>query len=563
MMPDCGCKNCTWYDCAVTNRRWPMGRIAKRVIVSALCAPVVVGAGVALIFLVPRYHQPIVISHRTTFITNPLHTDGTPNYLAAFNALAGRSIKPDENAGIPLIFILRPHEPVMMPFWRREVKALGLNASIKRPPAIGSMMAFFRQRFPDPAEKRILSAAKGAASQNPRNWMQYMWMNDDKASRISAEELHLADRQPWVPHNASVLAAFLDANAAALGQVRRATALARFFVPLVPDRRRSAAMAFANIPWLAQCKTLSQLLLAQADLDLGRGRVVACEADLVAIHQLGRLLVHEPQLIIYLVGRSIDRTADKGDRVLMRDPLVHEKDAAEYLHRLSSLPPMRTIGAAIGVGDRMAQLDICVSLYRDIFDTSGRYPDDDINGRFFDTFINWNPTLIQINYGYNLLERFASVPVYSRRAASMRSAMQQMSERIKARRFGLFGRLPNNIEIKALSTDFRDDVRGCYLAAREAACTRLTRVAFAVKTFQLHYGKYPPSLAALRPRYLRTIPRNPLTGKPFVYSCTGNACVVSATDPIARDRPRSKFGRGLTIQLWVPAEPVRGRDHPP
>ena len=82
-----------------------MGRIAKRFVISTLCAPVVVGVGAALIFLVPRYHQPIVISHRTTFITTPLHADGTPNYLTAFNAIAGRGIKPDENAGIPLIFI--------------------------------------------------------------------------------------------------------------------------------------------------------------------------------------------------------------------------------------------------------------------------------------------------------------------------------------------------------------------------------------------------------------------------------------------------------------------------
>ncbi len=39
-----------------------MGRIAKRFVITTLCAPMVVGAGAALIFLVPRYHQPIVIA---------------------------------------------------------------------------------------------------------------------------------------------------------------------------------------------------------------------------------------------------------------------------------------------------------------------------------------------------------------------------------------------------------------------------------------------------------------------------------------------------------------------
>ena len=125
----------------------------------------------------------------------------------------------------------------------------------------------------------------------------------------------------------------------------------------------------------------------------------------------------------------------------LQDPLLREKDAGEYLHRLSSLPTMHATKAALDVGDRMTQLDTCVSIYRDTFDTSGRYPDADINGRFFDTFINWNPTLIQINKGFNLLGRFASVPVYSRRAANMRSAMQQILEKINARLFGIFGQL--------------------------------------------------------------------------------------------------------------------------
>lgn len=551
-------ENNRWYDSAALYYGWPMGRIAKRVIISALCAPVVVAAGAALIFLVPRYHQPIILGDTTTFITKPLHADGTPNYLAAFNAIAGRNVKPDENAGIPLIFILRPHEPVMVPFWRREVNALGVEKSVGQPRAIGSTMAFFNLRFPDSSEKRLPLGGKGGASQNPRDWMQYTWMNNDKASRISGEELHLADRQPWVPHDASVLAAYLDANAAALEEVRHATALPRFYLPLVADRRHFAAMAFANIPWLAQCRRLSHLLLAQADLDLGRGRISDCEADLIAIHRLGRLLVREPRLIIYLVGLSIDRTADKGDRVLMRDPLVHEKDAAEYLHRLSSLRPIGAIRAALDVGERMTQLDICISLYRETFDTSGRYSKDETNGRFFNAFINWNPTLIQINKSYNLLGRFASVPVYSRRAATFRSAMQQMLEKIKARRFGLL-QLPNNIEMQALGTDFRDGVRFCDLAAREAACTRLTRVGFALQAYQLHYGKYPTSLAALRPQYIRMIPRNPLTGKPLAYNCTGGTCVVSAAGPVTRDRPRSRFGRGLTIRLSAPAEPVSGK----
>lgn len=527
-----------------------MSRIARTLIISAMCSPVVLAAAAGL-YLWPHYHQRIIVSRGTTFITRPLHEDGTPNYIAAFNDIAGHGIKPDDNAAIPLLFILRPHEPVLMRYWRSEVKALGVTKLTHEPSAIGSLMAFFRKRFSDPTESNIPASAKGMIP-----YLRYMWIDQDKASKISGEELQRAERRPWTTPDASVLATYLNANATAFRTIRGAAALPRFFLPLVRGTPQSAHMAFAYMPWLAQLESLSRRLLAKANLDLGKNNVAGCEANLIAIHRLGLLLAQERVLIVYLVGLSIDHTADKGDRILLTAPGLSQQDTANYLRRLSRLSAMPKITAAINIGERMTQLDICVSFYRDIFGNPENNPGSaDINGRFFDKFINWNPTLVRINKGFDLLVKYAAVRVYSQKAEQLRTAMRTMAARIRLLRIGPFGRMPDDIFSQVLRSDFHDIVGSCRLAASEKARTRLTRIGFALAAYHLESGGYPKSLAELCPKYLQTIPRNPLTGKPPVYARTTSGYTLSSPDPFTHKGTSWQFRRGLIIQIPAPVKP--------
>jgi hypothetical protein len=497
-----------------------------------MCSPIVLAAAAGL-YLLPRYHQRIIVSRYTTFITRPLHQDGTPNYLAALNAIAGHGIKPGDNAAIPLLLILRPHEPALIPLWHSEVKALGVTKLMHRPSALGSLMTFFRERFPDPIEKKIPAGARGMIP-----LQGYMWavqeLGHDKASRVSGEELQRAERA-WVVPDASVLAKYLHTNAMAIRAVRRAAALPRFFLPLVHSTRHSAHMAFAYMPWLAQVKSLSDTLLAEANLDLGENNIAECEANLIAIHRLGRLLAQEPVLIVYLVALSVDHTANKGDRILLTTPGLREQVAADYLRRLSHLPKMPKITAAITIGERMTQLDICVSFYRDIFGNPKKDPGSaEINGRFFYSFINWNPTLARINKGFDLFGQYASTPVYSRTTQQLRAAMRTMAARVKLLETGLFARLPDHVFSQILRSDRHDVVECCRLAACEKSRARLTRIGFALAAYYGLHGSYPKSLAQLCPQYLPTIPRNPLTGKPPIYIITASGYTLQAPDPFAR-----------------------------
>ncbi len=203
-----------------------MSRIARTLIISAMLSPVVLAAGVG-IYLWPRYHQTIIISHGTTFITRPLHEDGTPNYIAAFNAIAGHGIKSHDNAAIPLLLILRPHESVLLPYWHSEIKALGVARLTHKRSETGSPTALSRKLAPDPNKRNIPPSAKGMVS-----GLRCMWHHQGKAGRILGEELQRAERRAWVASEAPALATYLDTNAVAFRYLRRAAALPRFFSAL-------------------------------------------------------------------------------------------------------------------------------------------------------------------------------------------------------------------------------------------------------------------------------------------------------------------------------------------
>ena len=78
---------------------------------------------------------------------------------------------------------------------------------------------------------------------------------------------------------------------------------------------------------------------------------------------------------------------------------------------------------------------------------------------------------------------------------------------------------------------------------------RLTRIGFALAAYHLERGGYPKSLAELCPKYLQTIPFNPLTGKLPVYARTASGYTLSSPDPFTHKGTSWQFRRGLIIQI--------------
>ncbi len=85
---------------------------------------------------------------------------------------------------------------------------------------------------------------------------------------------------------------------------------------------------------------------------------------------------------------------------------------------------------------------------------------------------------------------------------------------------------------------------------RVLATARLTRLDLALRCYQLEHGKLPESLDVLAPEYLKTVPVDPFTGKPFGYEATGANPRLWSVGPDQKTDPEgSKKGDDVVVPL--------------
>ncbi len=85
---------------------------------------------------------------------------------------------------------------------------------------------------------------------------------------------------------------------------------------------------------------------------------------------------------------------------------------------------------------------------------------------------------------------------------------------------------------------------------RLLATARLTQVFIALRCYQLEHGKLPNSLDVLAPDYLKSIPVDPFTGKPFGYEAAGpQPCIRSVGPDGSAGKSREEGGDDIMVPL--------------
>jgi hypothetical protein len=85
---------------------------------------------------------------------------------------------------------------------------------------------------------------------------------------------------------------------------------------------------------------------------------------------------------------------------------------------------------------------------------------------------------------------------------------------------------------------------------REVAGLRLTQLFIALRCYQLEHGRLPDSLDALAPQYLKVVPMDPFTGKPFGYEPTGKEPRIWSVGPNQRtDKSQTEGGDNDVVPL--------------
>ena len=86
--------------------------------------------------------------------------------------------------------------------------------------------------------------------------------------------------------------------------------------------------------------------------------------------------------------------------------------------------------------------------------------------------------------------------------------------------------------------------------ARNQAGARLARIACALERYRLSHHEYPKTLEALAPRYIESLPRDPIGNQPFKYRNAGEEFVLYSVGWNERDDNGTR-GESFAQGDWV------------
>ncbi len=259
---------------------------------------------------------PFTISKETTAITEPLHPDGTPDYLAALNEKYGKGVTPDNNALIPLLQIrgsqaILPYSTDFSPDDNAHLMARFLELAGAQPTPSDAPVF---QTLADYARTQNLPLTPNAASTRLIDALQQLWTAKDAPDL--AAYIHSQDR-------------FLDLAVEASNRPR----LYFPFVSLDGHFPNSADISTSG--WSAFGRTWA----ARAMLRASSGDVDGALRDIAAMKRLSRLLTTDGLTESVLLGRTFDYSVNQVSGVIAASGKL-TKPQCDLLAKALDVPPI-------------------------------------------------------------------------------------------------------------------------------------------------------------------------------------------------------------------------------
>lgn len=461
---------------------------------------------------------PIVVSRKTTFITEPLAADGLPDSSAAALALAGPAPPPDDNAAAGLLQALWPLgiESVDLP---AVCKALGIP---HEPPA---------QPLREPPQ--------------------------DAAAGITIDMYSASLGGPWTAADLPAVDAWMRANAAAIDRVVAALDRPRYWLPSPTLLSAGPQMLVGMLlPNIQELRGASRLLSSRAMWHLGGNRPADAWRDIRAVYRLSRLLASPESgpscLVTHLIAIAIGATADGAARQLLTTPDLPADllaDVRRDLDALAALP-----APADGVAfERLMGIDALVWMARrepggrraraNVLTMCGSGPGLSPLASLSLTSLDWNVVLERMNAAYDDLDAACGLPTHDARRTALDRQQQQVIDRAAAP-WRSWWTTAGHVLLLASNRGHRSAAVGDSLQAvllpalsgwsdalvRGRAMFDLTRTAVALAAWRADREpggpEYPERLDELVPRYLAGVPIDSFSGKPFMYERRGNGYLL-------------------------------------
>ncbi len=437
-------------------------------------------------------NRTIRVGPRTTYFPGPLLPDGTVNYVAAYNIMAGKGVTAHNNAAIPLIRLFRPSPSRLGKHWRLVLKEMHYTPGKGPEPEFMPFQKYLRLH---PVAKKLQTAGG-------------LPLTMGRAVR--------AHMHPWRQSDDPALARYLHSQMGAFAALRRAVRRRQLFLPA--SGHHADIGPVGNL--LLCCRSIGRALTARATLDLGRHHVRRALGDLRAAQRLGALMGQTPSMIYGLIGQHIARRAMRAELFLVTRPKAGISLAlfkAIAAHRCRR--PLWSCPHEFDTGQRLQLLAFVTEMYR-VAQGESRKP---LRGAFpkfgpslLTDMVNWNSVLRRCNRMMNAIVRAQKLKSL---VAALRVRQFESRHEFKLR----YLRPPeaylhSTRMMFTLIARMRASTHAAEIIATNGHMQpRILRVAVALAIYHAKTRTFPASLRDLAPQYIKKIPSDLFTGQPLIY----------------------------------------------
>ena len=264
--------------------------------------------------------EPLAVSRETTWITEPLRPDGTPDYPAWLTRRYAAGVTSENNAAIVLLQLRMIGSKWDVAPLEKELKArLDEHGMV---PGIGHLPADFAAVFAEQHRRALLG--------------------------------------PWHDVDAPLITAWLRVNEASLERAEQVVrSRPRFWLPFpddmgmdtaIPSRLGTGAIANAF-----RARTLRRAAVEDSD---------GARRDLILGLRFAALVDQGPRLIDRLIGLGVRRIAAEPVVALANPPPTRRVAAAALLGELREVPPQTSLDDVLDVSERLVFLGGYLDLYR-------------------------------------------------------------------------------------------------------------------------------------------------------------------------------------------------------
>ncbi|MGI9429706.1 MAG: hypothetical protein ACR2NM_13675 [Bythopirellula sp.] len=466
----------------------------------------------------------IIASQETTYITEPLRTNGLPDYEAYWRQQASVGITPENNAA-PLIWkALWPGE-LSEQHWLPLCAALDMDR-------IPDPKAALIEPYDDSITKQVAlnlakSFAESAGDENQAidysgaDWQSLL--NSGKAD----DAIMAASTRPWSSNQLPTLARWVKDNQQPLDLLVEASKRPRYYSPSPSMLNNSEDLLLAMLlPEIQMMRSAARSLPIRAMWLLSDGRSLDAWSDLLACHRLARLTAENNTLVGQLVAMAIEGIACRSTNVLLHHGNLSAAEARQILADLNSLGPASFCARAIDQGERLTFLDAVLYFATgeaDAADFLGT-PSEPLHALSF-ARINWNSALRAGNTWYDRMAAAVKIPQREERLAALDQIDFDLAQLFQQTNS------PSNVLGGLFSQQRRSEIvgnllMGLLLPASRAAINAadrthvqftLTKLASALAVYRAEQGEYPAQLSDLSPRVTEGIPPDIYSGKPLLY----------------------------------------------